>query len=208
MRNNCKSARICPVILIASLSLCIISFKAHGNDEGDCIFPIDSTFGDQLLTREEKIEILNKRYYAALVRFEECMLAKSGGGQGAGAGGASGAQGSASGAQGSASGGQTYGAQFESVAATGIQGTELPEPTDSSYDSAEPSGTWEDPDDEEVVLSNGQSPEELEATDNDAILLEQLRQAATAEEDPEKKEKLWQEYRKRSGAGSKQSEGS
>ena len=201
MRNNCKSARICPVILIASLSLCIISFKAHGNDEGDCVFPIDSTFGDQLLTREEKIEILNSRYYEALARFEECMLAKSGGAQGAGAGGASGAQGGAE-------SGQTFGAQFESVAATNIQGTELPEPTDSSYDSAEPSGTWEDPDDEEVVLSNGQSPDELETTDNDAILLEQLRQAANAEEDPEKKEKLWQEYRKRSGARNKQSEGS
>ena len=201
MRNNCKTARICPVILIASLSLCIISFKAHGNDERECVFPIDSTFGDQLLTREEKIEILNSRYYEALARFEECMLAKSGGAQGAGAGGASGAQGGAE-------SGQTFGAQFESVAATNIQGTELPEQTDSSYDSAEPSGTWEDPDDEEVVLSNGQSPDELETTDNDAILLEQLRQAANAEEDPEKKEKLWREYRKRSGAKSKQSEGS
>ena len=201
MRNNCKTVRICPVILIASLSLYIISFKAHGNDERECVFPIDSTFGDQLLTREEKIEILNSRYYEALARFEECMLAKSGGAQGAGAGGASGAQGGAE-------SGQTFGAQFESVAATNIQGTELPEPTDSSYDSAEPSGNWEDPDDEEVVLSNGQSPDELETTDNDAILLEQLRQAANAEEDPEKKEKLWQEYRKRSGAKSKQSEGS
>ena len=201
MRNNCKSARICPVILIASLSLCIISFKAHGNDEGDCVFPIDSTFGDQLLTREEKIEILNSRYYAALARFEECMLAKSGGGQGAGASGASGAQGGAG-------GGQTFGAQVESVAATGIQGTELPEPTDSSNESAETSGAWENPDNEETILSNGQSPDELETTDNDAILLEQLRQAANAEEDPEKKEKLWQEYRKRSGARGKQSEGS
>ena len=201
MRINFNFVRVAPVPLIAGLSLCIISLQAHGNDENDCVFPIDSTFGDQLLTREEKIEILDSRYYEALARIEECMLAKSGGAQGAGAGGASGAQGGAE-------SGQTFGAQFESVAATNIQGTELPEQTDSSYDSAEPSGTWEDPDDEEVVLSNGQSPDELETTDNDAILLEQLRQAANAEEDPEKKEKLWQEYRKRSGAKSKQSEGS
>ena len=185
MRNNCKTARISPVILIAILSLYIISLKAHGNDE--CVFPIDSTFGDQILTREEKIEILNSRYYEALARFEECMHAKSGGAQGAaGAGGAGGASGS----QGGAAGGQTFGAQFESVAATGIQGTELPEP----------SGTWEDPDSEDPVLSNGKSPDELETADNDAILLEQLRRAADAEEDPEKKEKILQEIRKRSGA--------
>jgi len=44
---------------------------------------------------------------------------------------------------------------------------------------------------------NGSSPEPSEATNSDSGFLEQLRQAALAEQDPEMKEKLWQAYQKR-----------
>ena len=49
---------------------------------------------------------------------------------------------------------------------------------------------------EEVTDSNGRVPADIPPADNDGALAAQIRAAAIAEEDPEKRERLWNEYRR------------
>ena len=166
--------------------LCLAALPVQGDDgeQGECVMPIDATTSGTLLTRTEKIELLNKRFYEALARFEECMQGSAGGGAGG--------QGAGS------SGGQAAGAAIDSVAVSSVQGTEQPVSSEAASETIyNPQPTELDSLDS---LPNGQLPEQLESSDNDAILLEQIRQAAIAEEDPELKKKLWQEYEKRKTA--------
>lgn len=153
------------------------------------MMPISAELGDEPLTRHEKIELLNKRFFEALVRFEECMNGAGGFGN-AGSGGQGGGS----------SGSQTLGASIESVAVSDIRGTEVPE-SQPEYEYSETSETIFEPTQAETLqTANGKMPEQLEATDNDAILLEQIRQAAIAEQDPVLQKKLWQEYNRRKSA--------
>ncbi len=187
-----KSTHNLPItIAIAGLCLNAAAVQLKADDQSECVKPVDTTFGNQLLTREEKIEILNQRFFDALVRFEECMNEDEGAAQGS----------AESGGGGGSGGSQTFAAPVESVAVTSVQGTQAPDPSeipDSAFDSTVTEGEWMVPDENEP-MANGKMPEELEVTDNDAVLLEQIRQAAVAETDPVLKEKLWQEYRRRSG---------
>ena len=43
------------------------------------------------------------------------------------------------------------------------------------------------------------TPDDIEAVIDDDIVAKQLREAALAEEDPELRERLWEEYRKYKG---------
>ena len=44
--------------------------------------------------------------------------------------------------------------------------------------------------------SNGKLPEDIPQDDNDDVLAKQIKNAALKEKDPEKREKIWNEYRK------------
>lgn len=166
--------------------LCLTASPVIGEEVNECVMPIDTSLGVEPLTRNEKIELLNKRFYEALARFEECMQGSDSGGSIAGAGGQGGGS----------SGSQTAGATVESVAVSNVQGTEVPEqqPQTASEPVYDPQAT------DVLTMQNGQVREQLETTNNDAILLEQIRQAAIAEQDPELKKKLWKEYERRKSA--------
>jgi hypothetical protein len=51
-------------------------------------------------------------------------------------------------------------------------------------------------DDQEIAK---RTPDDIEALIDDDIVAKQLREAALAEEDPELRERLWEEYRKYKG---------
>ena len=170
------------VTLLVGCCLAGMVLTASADEQSECARPVDTTFDDALLTRDEKIEILNQRFYDELARFEECFNANTNSASG---GAAAGGQG---GGGGGASGSQAFSAAGESLPVANIQGTELPEPEPVLSSAVEQDST---------AMANGKLPEELETADNDAVLLEQIRQAAIAEEDPALKEKLWQEYNRR-----------
>ena len=52
--------------------------------------------------------------------------------------------------------------------------------------------------------NNGMIPEDIPQDDNDSVLEEQIRLAAMNEKDPEKKKRLWNEYRKYKGLPQKE----
>ncbi len=172
----------------------IVPLCANAADVSDCIQPVDTRIDGQLLTKKEELAILNQRFFDDLARFEECLRTSSNAGGGA----------SADGGGGSAGGGQSGGSETfaaaESVAATGIQGTELPESVEIPQVETAPAGQFE-PANAGTAPPSGKLPEKMEIVDNDDRLLEQIRQAAIAEENPAMKEKLWQEYNKRKSGG-------
>ena len=51
----------------------------------------------------------------------------------------------------------------------------------------------------EKVKNGNIIPEDIPLDDNDSVLEEQIRLAAMNEKDPEKKKRLWNEYRKYKG---------
>ena len=52
---------------------------------------------------------------------------------------------------------------------------------------------------EKAEKNNGMIPKDIPQDDNDSVLEEQIRLAAINEKDPEKKKRLWNEYRKYKG---------
>ncbi len=168
-----------------------------------------------LLTREEKIVLMEQAFYDSLTRFEQCQRATSGaaaGNAGGGAGGnavSGGAAGNGAshagerGADGAERGvdGEKAAAAIESVAASDVQGTHAPvsaaSPPDAmtSDTATSPGGLPENaPKDILALRRDGQlNP------DNDSRLEAQIRRAATDEIDPEKQARLWNEYRRYKG---------
>ncbi|MGB0682745.1 MAG: hypothetical protein ACPGOV_08555 [Magnetovibrionaceae bacterium] len=155
------------------------------------------------LTDAERIALMERELYRSLSRFDACQTAKSGGGGGGGSdGGAAGDSGNGDGAAGG-------------VEASGIRGDDAP--SNSEAESSDQAGTWQDPDTNlgdpelddrelgdtelsgEQVSQNGATPDDIPPGDNDSVLERQIRKAAEAEKDPEKRKKLWNEYRRYKG---------
>ena len=53
--------------------------------------------------------------------------------------------------------------------------------------------------DDKALLDNGKLPDDILSSDNDSVFQAQVREAAKAEQDPERKAALWAEYRKLKG---------
>ena len=53
--------------------------------------------------------------------------------------------------------------------------------------------------DTKALLGNGKPPSDIPSSDNDSVFQAQIRKAAMAEQDPERKAALWEEYRKLKG---------
>lgn len=84
------------------------------------------------------------------------------------------------------------------VAPQTIIGSSLPD-----HDSTQKNGTIP----QDIVVANQQSgaiPEDIPNVDNDDVVAEQIRLAATIETDPVKREKLWNEYRRYKGLAVKE----
>ena len=102
--------------------------------------------------------------------------------------------------------------KVDSVANSELSGTEITE------ENLETTSTFENTTSEDIVkyendqrfdqgqtnTNNGMIPEDIPQDDNDSVLEEQIRLAAMNEKDPEKKKRLWNEYRKYKGLPQKE----
>ena len=102
--------------------------------------------------------------------------------------------------------------KVDSVASSELSGTEITE------ENLETTSTFENTTSEDIVkyendqrfdqgetnINNDMIPEDIPQDDNDSVLEEQIRLAAMNEKDPEKKKRLWNEYRKYKGLPQKE----
>jgi len=160
----------------------------------------------KVLTAAEKTAQMDKAFYESLARFERCQTSLSGGG-GSGAGGGAGNAGDSgdsgdSGDNGNA-GDRTDSADsgdggVQSVPSSSVSGTE---PDPDKKDGAARQTALQSPQtgvqpQPQAMPGSGKLPEDIPPADNDSVLEAQIRAAAEAEQDPEKREKLWNEYRR------------
>jgi hypothetical protein len=132
---------------------------------------------DALILREQ--EILERRREAA---------AAAGGGAGAGEPEVGGGE--------SAGGGKDEGTSDSEEDASTIEAGTGGSPADSGGEpSSEPEASTEDPEAASADIDNGRVPPDVGDGRDDDIVARQLREAAMKEEDPELREKLWDEYR-------------
>lgn len=144
------------------------------------------------LTRAERIALMEKAFFDSLNRFELCKLtdpnntsADSSSGADQGGGGLDGNNGA-----------------NNSAASQDMQGTE-PETQESIPSAMGGSEIEETINGQSGVpvnaANNGAIPEDIPSANNDDAIASQIRVAAEAEQDPEIKKKLWNEYRKYKG---------
>jgi|GEM_PF-804687 len=150
------------------------------------------------LTRAERIALMEKAFFDSVNRFESCNLSDPNNTSAAGSDGEDSGQ--------DGGGNQDGNAGNSSVASQEMQGTEPETETESSMpDQAGTADSDEQSDNEggSVVSSggadNGAIPEDIPSANNDDAIAAQIRLAAEAEQDPEIKKKLWNEYRKYKG---------
>lgn len=179
---------------------------------------------DPSLTRQQRIEMMDRALMESLERFEVCDGLKRAANQGGGATGGSSGNGASAGEDGSQGDGLESGDEtFDSVGATGVSGeNESPENADElglptqaassseGHKSEQTEGSWSDPrtpKTQESPSGTGRIPEDIPDAANDDVLAQQIRTAAENEPDPEKRRKLWDEYRKYKGLPSVSSQG-
>lgn len=143
-------------------------------------------------TDQERLEAMNKAFYESVQRYELCQMSN---------------QSSASSASAKATSKTSNTNNLtgtDSVASPLVTGTETttkPESVSSVSDDS----TLTDKSDNNSVTSmetatpNGKTPEDIPSADNDDVIAAQIRLAAEIEKDPEKKARLWNEYRKYKG---------
>ena len=192
-------------------------------DCSDIIIELDSDTTDI----NEKLQEMDDAFYDSLSQFEHCSESSSsssssggGGGGSAGGGGGGGGGSSADSASSSSGGGDGNGSQMQgssessqSSPSKGISGTEkASESSQNASGNRENTGEFVTKPGGEVsgsiekndkVGDNGKAPEDIPPADNDSVVEAQLRQAAIAEKDSQKKKKLWNEYRRYKGLSEK-----
>lgn len=163
-----------------------------GTTSFDCTTSAVDYLDDPSLTRAEKLARMDVALSRSLDQFEACHAVS---GQAA--------------APTPAAAGQTTpdaaatlgGDPVRSVASSEIAGTEAPSVRGESAPSTPPAsvampvatavaGQAQGP------LPNGRLPADIPAADNDSVLAAQIREAAMQETDPEKRKRLWEEYRR------------
>ena len=148
------------------------------------------------LTQEEIRDRMDKALFDSLNKYDECLQQSQSGG-GASNSAASGGGAGSEGAEASTS-----------TASTGVQGTETTDATEKmpAVQTPNPTSTTE-PDEEKQAaeqkqvetMENGKLPDDIPPSDNDTVLQQKVKEAAMNEPDPEKRAKLWNEYRKLKG---------
>jgi hypothetical protein len=179
------------------------SSKAKKKSESETATPPDLT---KVETTEERRENLDKKLDSSLSEFDGLILkeqeileqrreesAAAGGGGGAGTAEIGGGSGAGGGDEEGASGGAEGPEGKDAKGARGSGGSK-------DDPAGEPVGTEEGApvtggDSEKGEISNGRVPPDVGDGSDDDIVARQLREAAMKEEDPELREKLWDEYR-------------
>ncbi|MBL1321346.1 MAG: hypothetical protein COA63_009860 [Methylophaga sp.] len=147
-------------------------------------------------THSERLEAMDNAFFESVNRFELCNLSNQ---SSASAAASSGGDGGATESSGSESD-----ASLSSTASSDMTGTEEAASISPPPDVSENSEIPENADNTSVTVNgggvvNGSVPEDIPAADNDDVIAAQIRLAAEIEQDPIKKEKLWNEYRKYKG---------
>ncbi len=75
-----------------------------------------------------------------------------------------------------------------------IDNTPQPTSVDASFDATQKNEAEQD-----LRLTNGKTPDDIPAAENDSVFEAQIRAAAMAETDPDTKKNLWNEYRRYKG---------
>nr|VFJ69871.1 MAG: hypothetical protein BECKFW1821C_GA0114237_102024 [Candidatus Kentron sp. FW] len=210
---NLSVAVFCSV----TLSVCLQPFAQAQDSIGssiDCT-NIEIPYSENAdLTRAERLALMDQAFFGSLEQFDLCQSTRNnrnasgasggGGGGGSGASGGGGA-GDASGAEGSDNTNET----LESLASSGISGTEEPRETPVAEDipdqGADPGHMERESPKYQTgrQTAGGELPDDIPSADNDDAFAAQVRYAAENERNPEKKARLWDEYRKYKGLPAK-----
>lgn len=84
---------------------------------------------------------------------------------------------------------------FAAPSASNMAGT-TPQPTPAKTNTT---GAQADATEQDLRLTNGKTPDDIPAAENDSVFEAQIRAAAMAETDPDTKKNLWNEYRRYKG---------
>lgn len=190
-------------ILSCVTGLMCIVFTIHADQSPDTSIDCSSVNVDFTenpeWTRQEKIKAMNKAFYESVQRFQVCQLSNQSNGLSSTTN--SGAQNSAEGHQPQSASGQTT---MNSASSPVLTGTEPTSSQENDASISDNSNTNDSPDKPPVasnttVMTNGKTPEDIPDANNDDAIASQIRLAAEIENDPDKKARLWNEYRKYKG---------
>ncbi|MZR32366.1 hypothetical protein [Sneathiella litorea] len=175
-------------VLLADINAAIAQATGMGEDEQDCKeYGVDYSRTEGL-TKEEITDRMDKALFESLNKYDDCLQHSQSGG-------------AASASGGSGAGAETDAGTSSSMASTGIQGTETSKATEQS--SQAEAVTADDGRTEEQkqveTLQNGKLPDDIPPSDNDTVLQQKVKEAAINEPDPDKRARLWNEYRKLKG---------
>lgn len=135
------------------------------------------------LTRQEKIDLMDKALLGSLNKYERCQNSRD-----------QASATSAADAVSNAGGRSTASSEMSGTTAVAESksNSQVNEKVDEEKGQKKQSRG-------KRVLGSGKIPDDIPPADNDSVLEEQIRQAAINETDPVIKEKLWNEYRKYKG---------
>ena len=204
--------------LILSL-LCTATLYADDTaDEGDCPIVMPNFDDMPLLTREERIQLMDQALKDALSQVQDCRqtisdVQKQNSENATDASASDSSNSTNTSADSNADNSETEQSdtqnQQTATPSSELSGTETPKTTQADNpntvdglpddDSLAPSTAEE----HKKTLSNGKLPEDIPPANNDDIIARQIRAAALAEPDPQKQAKLWNEYRRYKGISEK-----
>ena len=220
--------------LLSIVLLCSVAIYAHDTmDDNECPVVMPNFDDMVLLTREERIQLMDQALKDALSQVQDCRqrLTERQNQNSNATTDASGSDNSNSTdtnqSEENASNDETQNQQTATPSGD-LSGTETSQPTNTepeqtpipsnellgSEPEPEPKSAIgelpnEQPDqqaiveDDKRVLENGKLPEDIPPADNDDIIAKQIREAALSESDPEKQARLWNEYRRYKGISEK-----
>jgi hypothetical protein len=210
-RNLVRSTALLAVLLLPLLALGQESREEDKKKEPETASPPSELTGVE--TSEERKEGLDRKLDSSLAEFDGLILkeqeileqrressAAAGGGAGAGtaAVGGGAAEGGEEGAEGGVEGEEAAEARGTGGSKDDPAGEEVASEEGAPVESGEV---------ESAETSNGRIPPDVGDGSDDDIVARQLREAAMKEEDPELREKLWDEYRAYKFGEKKKTEG-
>ena len=200
-KNSCQ--QVLSVFMI-SVMVCYSTFSVADSADSE---PGCSTAGidyvDQPdMTRAERIAEMDQAFLESVHRFDDCTMSKQELSSQSNLTGESGSSGSSESNTGNQEEDKKDGqSNYESTASDEMSGTESESSPVVGMEAESMSA--EDLDDKPVTFDsssdNGAVPEDIPDANNDDVVAAQIRTAAEIETDPEKKEKLWNEYRRYKG---------
>ena len=174
------------------INLFLIDEVQSNSKESECDDLSVNYEEDQFLTKREQIEMMDEALIASLDKFESCIKSQSN---------------LINNDNSNPSSSTSFESQELSGNASSTGSEELSENMDSDTNSSEldesqlsyeneSNNDIQSTEKNENFGSNGKLPEDIPQDDNDDVLAKQIKNAALKEKDPEKREKIWNEYRK------------